>query len=316
MPRRASASTTGLALILWASLCFGVSGPLAKTIINAGLDPVPVTWLRVVGSGVALALVALPALLRRPKLPWTGLVAFGLAGVAGVQVFYFLAVSRLPVGIALLLEFTGPILVVAWIRFVRRTRLPRAAVIGTLVSLAGLAVVVEIWSGLRLDALGLLAGAAAALCQAAYFLGGEKLTESVDTRVLLAVGFLIGGAALTPFARPWDVEWGRLDTEVSLLGFETSGVVVAVALVGSTFLAYLAGIAGLKLLSAAIAGGMAYLEVVVASLAAWLLLGESLSTAQIIGGLIVLAGVLTAQRAVGGRQEVDLVVPERAEARD
>jgi len=309
---RPRATTTGVALIIWASLCFGFSGPLAKVIINAGIGPVPVTWLRVVGSGIALALVALPLLLRGPKLPWAGLAAFGLAAVAGVQVFYFLAVSRLPVGIALLLEFTGPILVVAWIRFVRRTRLPRAAVIGTLVSLAGLAVVVEVWSGLRLDALGLLAGAAAALCQAAYFLGGEKLTESVDTRVLLASGFLIGGAALTPFARPWDVDWSLLGTEVSLGGLDMPGYVVAVALVGSTVLAYLAGIAGLKLLSAAVAGGMAYLEVVVATLAAWLLLGESLTTAQIIGGVIVLAGVLTAQRAVGARQEVDLAVLEKA----
>ncbi|GIG69526.1 EamA family transporter [Phytomonospora endophytica] len=306
------ASTTGLLLILWASLCFGFSGPLAKTIINAGVGPVPVTWLRVVGSGIALALVALPVLLRRPKLPWAGLVAFGLAAVAGVQVFYFLAVSRLPVGIALLLEFTGPILVVAWIRFVRRTRLPRSAVIGTLVSLAGLAVVVEVWSGLRLDALGLLAGAAAALCQAVYFLGGEKLTESVDTRVLLASGFLIGGAGLTPFARPWDVDWSLLGTQVSLGGVHVSAALVAVALVGSTVLAYLAGIAGLKLLSAAVAGGMAYLEVVVATLAAWLLLGESLTTAQIIGGLVVLGGVFIAQRAVGARQEVDLAVLEKA----
>ena len=295
----ARSAGTGVPLIVLASVCFGVSGPLAKTLIHAGLPPVPVTWMRVVGAGLALAAVALPHLLRRPRLPLLGLAAFGLAAVAGVQGFYFLAVSRLPVGIALLLEFTGPILVVAWIRFVRGTRLPRTAVIGTLLSLAGLAVVVEVWSGLRLDGLGLLAGAAASLCQASYFLGGEKLTESVDTRVLLACGFLIGGVALTPLARPWQVDWGVLSDRVTLGGVGMPGTVVAAALVGSTVLAYLTGIAGLKRLSAAVAGAMGYLEVVVATLAAWLLLGEALTTAQIAGGVIVLAGVLTAQRAVG-----------------
>ena len=194
MRRQAS---SGVVLILLASTFFGVSGPFAKALIGTGLTPLEVTWLRVTGTGAIIAVAAIPAiksLIRQRRdsseviLPLRGMIGFGLTAIAGVQAFYFLAVARLPVGIALLLEFTGPILVVVWIRWIRRVRLPKAAVTGALLSLAGLAFVVEVWTGLKLDALGLLAGAAAAACQAAYFLAGESLSHRVSTPVLLAVG--------------------------------------------------------------------------------------------------------------------------------
>lgn len=295
---RSGVASRGVVLILVASVSFGFSGPLAKSLIGAGLDPIQVTWLRIVSTAVILLVVAAPSLIRLRKAPLWGLLAFGLAAIAGVQAFYFVSVSRLPVGIALLLEFTGPVLVVAWIRFVRRSRLPRAAVIGALLSLAGLAVVVEVWTGLRLDVLGLAAGAGAAACQASYFLIGERLTGQIGTRVLLAIGFLIGAVALTPLARPWAMDWDVLDGAARLGETSVHAGVLAVALIGSTLLAYAAGIPALRLLSAPVAGGMAYTEVVVAGVAAWLLLGENLTVPQIIGGLIVIAGVFTAQRAV------------------
>lgn len=297
-PRHAS---KGVGLILLASLFFGVCGPFAKSLINAGLSPLQVTWLRVTGVCVILLVAAIPVLRHRPRLPLWGLVAFGLTAVAGVQAFYFVAVSRLPVGVSLLLEFTGPILVVAWIRWVRRTRLPRAALLGALLSLAGLAVVVQIWTGLRLDALGLLAGAAAAACQAAYFLGGERLLTSIDVRVMLAIGFSVGAIALAPLAAPWSMDWTVLVGPATLGRFEITGIVVLAALVVSTALAYATGLPALKLLSAPIAGIMGYAEVVVASVAAWLLLGEALTTPQILGGVLVIAGVFTAQRAVAAK---------------
>lgn len=294
-----------------ASTFFGICGPFAKVLIEAGLSPVEVTWLRVAGTGVILTMAAIPAirtLVRRLRgsqgepLPIRGMIGFGLAAIAGVQAFYFLAVARLPVGVALLLEFTGPILVVLWIRWVRRTRLPRAAVIGAVLSLAGLAFVVEVWAGLRLDALGLLAGAAAAACQAAYFLVGENLSNRVSTPVLLAVGFAVGTVALAPLAQPWSMDWGMLSQRVDLGSGDFSGITVLLALIASTGLAYAFGLPALRRLAAAVAGGMAYTEVVVAALAAWLLLGERLTPPQLIGGVLVIVGVFIAQRAVATRK--------------
>lgn len=296
----------GVTLVLLASLFFGVCGPFGKVVIQAGLTPIQVTWLRICGVGLlALAVAAVPlvrTLRSGTRLPWGALALFGLTAIAAVQAFYFIAVERLPVGIALLLEFMGPIVVVAWVRFVRRTILPRSAVIGVLLSLVGLCIVVEVWSGLRLDAVGLIAGSAAAACQATYFLSGEKLTARVDVRVLLAVGFAAGAVALAPLAAPWALDWAVLSSEVTLGGVDTTGLVSIVALVVCTAVAYGLGLSGLRFVSAPVAGAIGYAEVVVASLAAWALLGEALTIPQVVGGLVVIAGVFTAQRAVAAKR--------------
>lgn len=296
-----SDAVKGVVLIILASALFAGCGPFAKTLFGTGLDPLQVTWLRLTGSAIVLTIAALPLLRTVRTVPFWALVAYGLTAIAGVQAFYFLAVERIPVGIALLLEFMGPVVVVGWIRFVRRTRLPKAAVVGTLLSVAGLAVVVEIWSGLQLDTLGLLAGAAAAACQAGYFLGGEKLTATVDVRVLLAVGFVIGAIALTPLAAPWSMDWSALAGTTQYAGWSMPAWLTLAALVVATALAYATGLPALKLLSAPVTGAMAYSEVVFAAIIAWLLLGEALTVPQLVGGAIVIAGVFTAQRAVNAK---------------
>lgn len=305
----------GVTLILLSSVFFGICGPFGKVIIEAGLTPVQVTWLRILGVGafaVAVAIVPLRRALREGKtIPWTGLILFGLSAIAAVQAFYFIAVERLPVGIALLLEFMGPIVVVGWVKFVRRTALPRAAVIGALLSLAGISIVVEIWSGLQLDAIGLLAGAGAAATQATYFLNGGRLSSQVDIRIMLAVGFVSGAAALAPLAAPWAMNWSSLGDTVTVGGVDTTSLVAALLLIGSTTVAYGTGLISLRFLAAPVAGALGYAEVVVAALSAWALLGEALTTPQIIGGMVVIAGVATAQRAVAKRR---IVGGELAEA--
>ncbi|GAB3650287.1 EamA family transporter [Glycomyces tarimensis] len=296
----------GVALVLMASVFFGVCGPFGKVVIQAGLTPLQVTWLRVLGVGLLAVAVAIAPFIRArrdgPRPPLAALALFGLTAIAAVQAFYFIAVERLPVGIALLLEFMGPIVVVAWVKFVRRNPLPRAAVIGALLSVTGLCIVVEVWAGLRLDAIGLLAGSAAAACQATYFLSGERLTAKVDVRVLLAVGFTVGTIALTPLAAPWAMNWASLSSEVTLLGVGTTSLASLVALILCTAVAYTLGLSGLRFLAAPVAGAIGYAEVVVAALAAWAMLGEALTAPQIIGGLVVIAGVFTAQRAVAKRR--------------
>lgn len=296
----------GVTLILLASFFFGVCGSFGKVIIQSGLTPVQVTWLRVAGVGLIAVIAAVVPLLRArregQRPPWGALAMFGLTAIAGVQAFYFIAVERLPVGIALLLEFMGPIVVVGWIKFVRRNPLPRPAVVGALLSVAGLCIVVEVWSGLRLDAIGLVAGSAAAACQATYFLGGERLTAKVDVRLLLAVGFAVGSVALVPLATPWAMDWASLTSPVVLRGIETTSLVTLIALILSTAVAYVLGLTSLRFLSAPVAGALGYAEVVVAALAAWALLGEALTVPQILGGLVVIAGIATAQRAVARRR--------------
>src|SRR5690606_2381266 len=128
---------SGLAFAIASALAFGGSGPVARPLIDAGLDPLHVTWLRVAGAALLLLPVAFRhhrTLRTRPAL----LLAYGVFPMAGVQAFYFAAISRIPVGVALLIEFLGPVLVLLWTRVVRRIPVSRGAALGVVLAIAGL----------------------------------------------------------------------------------------------------------------------------------------------------------------------------------
>lgn len=297
----ARSRNTGLTLALLSAFAFGGSGPAAKPLIEAGLEPLHVTWLRVAGA----ALVTLPlawrhrALLRsRPGL----LAGFGLLAVAGVQACYFAAISRIPVGVALLIEYLAPALVLGWVRFVQRRPVTRSAAVGVVLAVGGLACVVEVWAGLSFDAVGLLLALGAACCQVGYFVlsdhgsDGAGGREVPDPLGVIAYGLLIGAVVLTVVARPWTMDWAVLGGAAPMDG--TS--VPAAALLGwivliATVAAYLTGVVSVRRLSPQVAGVVACLEAVVATGLAWVLLGEHLSWPQTVGGAVVLAGAFIAQ---------------------
>jgi drug/metabolite transporter (DMT)-like permease len=299
----------GLCFAVVSSICFGASGPFGKALINAGFGPLQAVWLRILGA--ALVLVPLVIVLRgtarlrglRPFLPQ--LIVYGVTGVAGCQAMYFIAASRLPVGIAILLEFTGPVMVLGWIRVVRRTRVPRTAAAGVGVAMVGLACVMEVWSGLRLDAFGLLAGLGAAACQAMYFLLVERLTGDIDPLVMTTAGSVVGAVVLTIPAAAWSIPWHILPATVAVGSHSAPAWALAAwIIVVSTVLAYLTGVAAVQRLSAPVAGAICYTEAVAATLIAWAALGERLSTVQLVGGAVVLVGAFIAQRAVTERAPI------------
>ncbi|WP_243787823.1 DMT family transporter [Saccharopolyspora gloriosae] len=288
--------TAGVTAAVLSAFCFGGSGPFAKPLINAGFTPLQVAWMRLAGG----ALLMLPFAVRHAgvlrRAPWL-LLGYGVFAIAGVQTFYFAAIASIPVAVALLIEFLGPVLVLGWIRFVRRAPVTKQAAIGTVLALVGLACVVEIAAGLRFDAVGLLLALAAAGCQAGYFLLSDS-SGDVDPRALASYGLLVGAAIVTVIARPWQLDWTLLAEPVPLGGaaFPALLVVGWVVLV-STVLAYLTGIVAVRRLSPPVAGAVAFLEPVVATVLAWLLLGEHVGPWQFAGGALVLAGAFVAQRS-------------------
>jgi drug/metabolite transporter (DMT)-like permease len=290
----------GTALV--SAAAFGASGPLAKPLIVAGLGPTQVAWLRVAGAAVVLlpATVRGRALaLRHPLL----LTAYGVLAVAGVQAAYFGAVSRIPVSVALLIEYLAPALVLLIARFTLGRRVAPAAAVGAGVTVVGLAGVVEVWSGVRFDPLGLLSALMAAGCLAAYFLLSER-QGAADPAALLGWGLLIGALVLTVVARPWTASWSVLAAPVLFGAGQVPASMVAAGLVLiGTIVAYLTGIVAVRRLSAPVAAVIATSEAVVATLLAWVLLGEALSVPQLMGGAVVLVGVCLAQLAVPSRGE-------------
>ncbi|MFE2460406.1 DMT family transporter [Streptomyces sp. NPDC059402] len=290
---------TGLGLALVSAVAFGGSGVAAKPLIEAGLDPLHVVWLRVAGAALVMLPLAVrhrALLRRRPAL----VAGYGLLAVAGVQACYFAAISRIPVGVALLVEYLAPALVLGWVRFVQRRPVTRAAALGVVLAVGGLACVVEVWSGLGFDALGLLLALGAACCQVGYFVlsdqGSDAGDEAPDPLGVIAYGLLVGAAVLTVVARPWSMDWSVLGGTASMDGTSVAAaLLLAWIVLIATVLAYVTGIVAVRRLSPQVAGVVACLEAVIATVLAWVLLGEHLSAPQIVGGVVVLAGALIAQ---------------------
>ena len=289
---------SGLAFALASALAFGGSGVFARPLLDAGMDPLNVTWLRVAGA----ALILLPVALRHwrlvPRRPLL-LLAYGLFPMAGVQALYFAAIARIPVGVALLLEFLGPVLVLLWVRVVRRNRVSPAAVIGVVSAVAGLGLLLEVWAGMRLDAIGVGLALGAAAAQAAFFLLGDAMGEDTDPLAVIAFGALIAGVVLGLLSRPWTLPWHLLGAPLPLGSLTLPGWALAswLALV-CTAIAYFLGVSAIKRLSPQVAGGVAYLEVVTAIVLAWILLGEALNTMQLLGAVVIVTGAFIAQTAV------------------
>jgi drug/metabolite transporter (DMT)-like permease len=293
----------GTLLILVASFCFGTSGVLAKPAMDAGLSSQQVASVRIsVAALVLLIAVAVvrPGLLRVRRTDLRLLAGYGLVGVAGVQLFYFASVARIPIGIAMLLEFTSPVLVALWVRFVRRTILPAQMWVGTVLALVGLAMVAQVWEGLRLDVIGLLAGIGAALCSAAYFLLGERGMTTLTPVGMVTWGMVAGAVVVSVIAPPWGVSVDQLGAGASLGGWRVPvwALLVACAVL-STAVAYVLSISALRYMPANVISVLALCEPVVATALAWVLLGQTLTAVQIAGAAVLLSGATLVQLAEG-----------------
>src|ERR671923_3074874 len=209
-------------MVLSAASLWAVNGVISKVIIESGGVPAErLTAVRT--SGAFLVLAALLALarpetfrIRRGELPM--LLTFGVLGLAFVQWFYFEAISRLDIGVALLIQYLAPVLVALWARVAYRESVRRRIWAALSLSLVGVALLVELWNGLTLDGLGVAAALGSAITFAVYILSAERAVTRRDPVSLVCYGFLLASifwAVLQPWASfPAD----RVDKSVSLLG--------------------------------------------------------------------------------------------------
>lgn len=295
----------GYAMVTSAALLFALNGTVSKVVLSSGIGPLELTQVRATGAllGFALALAVLnrPSLRVRPR-ELVYLAVFGVAGVAMVQWLYFVSIQRLPIGIALLLEYLAPILVALWAWAVMHQPVRRRIWAALGLALVGLSLVVEVWSGISLDGLGIAAALSAAVAYAVYVLMAEHAVGEREPASLLCYGF--GFAALfwalvQPF---WRFPAGRLDDHVSLLGRLSEWalpvwVLMLFVVVVGTIITFLLVTAALRHISATRVAIIAMLEPVVAGIVAFAWLGESFGALQLVGGGIVLAGIVLAQTA-------------------
>ncbi|MFB8004301.1 DMT family transporter [Nocardia sp. NPDC056000] len=297
-PSRGRATT--LSLTSW--VLFASSGPLAAAVMAAGWSPAAVTSVRILLAAVLLVptvAVLRPHALRFGRADLGLLLGYGLLGVAGVQLLFFVAVSRIPVGVAMVLVNIAPALVAVWARVVRGTRLPESAWAGIVLALGGLVVVAQPWQATGLDRLGVAAGIGAAICSAGYFLLGEHGAGKHDSFGLTAAGLAIGAVLVAVLAPPWSLPLGQLDN-VATLGSTRAPVwlVLLVLAVACTVLPYLTGLLALRELPAILASVLALIEPLVATMLAWLLLGQAIGPTQLVGAAILLTGAVLVQLAL------------------
>lgn len=293
MPRR---TVVGLALALVSAATFGTSGSLAKGLLEAGWSPAAaVTWRVTVGALV----LAVPAglamrgrwhLLRRG---WPSIALFGAVAVAACQLSFFLAVERLSVGVALLLEYLGLILVVGWL-WLRHGERPRPlTVVGAGLAVAGLVLVLDVFGVVQIDPVGVLWGLCAAVGLAVYFVVSADERTGLPPLVVATGGLAVGAALLIVAGTLGltSMQWSR--TDVALAGSPVPWwlAVLALGLVAAA-VAYATGVAATRRLGSKLASFVGLTEVLFAVLFAWLLLGELPAPVQLVGGLLILGGVV------------------------
>ena len=291
--RRGESAALGLATLSAAT--FATSGSFAGSLLQVGWTPGAAVTVRVVTAAVILTLPALLALrghgdrLRRGSKTLT---AYGLVAVAGAQLCYFNAVQHLSVAVALLLEYSGTLLVVGWL-WLRAGQRPRAlTVLGAVLAVAGLALVLNLTGDRRLDPVGVLWGLGAAVGLAVYFVVSAGTDDPLPPLAVAWGGLTVGGAALLVAGAVGLLPLAAPRTDVTLMGTTTSWLVPVLGLsVVAAVVAYLAGIAGARRLGPKVASFVGLTEVLFAVAFAWVLLGQVLTPVQLAGGLLVLAGI-------------------------
>jgi drug/metabolite transporter (DMT)-like permease len=235
-----------------------------------------------------------------------------VVGVALTQFLYYVAIGRMPVGIALVFEMTAPVFIALYVWLVRREKVRSRLWVALLLSLSGLVLVAEVWQdGGSLDPIGIGAALVAALCLATYYLMGERGTVTRDPVALTCWSF-VAAAVFWAIAAPW---W-EFDTSVlaepvpmSLGSLELPlWVLVAWIIVLGAMVPFALSIAALRHLHPTAAGLVATVEPVFAAIVAWLWVEQVLTGWQVAGGVVVLTGIVLAQTA--RNQPVPTPLPE------
>lgn len=287
--------STGLIAAAVSFISFGTSGAFVKPLLEAGWSPTAAVTARALTAG----LVLLPFVVLSLRGKWSVLLqagwpvlGMGLVGVAITQVLYFAAIQRIPVATALLIEFLAPLILVGFTWAVSRRTPAPVVLIGSVLAVGGLVLVIGPGAIQAVDPIGVLAAFGAAIGCAVYFLVAGRPNNGLPPVALAGTGLLLAVPVLALIGATGLLEFTATFDDVPMFGTSTAWwVPLLVVAVFGTALAYATGITASGILGSRLASFVALLEVVSASLFAWLLLGEELAPLQLAGGVLILAGI-------------------------
>ncbi|MBO0845346.1 MAG: DMT family transporter [Nocardioides sp.] len=286
----------GLAFAVLAAASFGMSGALASGLLDTGWSPAALVLCRIGVGAIALAGPAVVALRGRWHLLRSNaglLLAFGLVAVAGCQFAYFNAVERLPVAIAILVEYAAPVAVVCWL-WARHGQAPtRLTMAGAAVAVAGLMLVLDVFSVGSIDGIGVLWALGGMIGCAFFFVVSAGEDNGLPPIVLAAGGLVVGSVALGLAGVVGMVDMSAGSGDAAYNGHTVPWWLAVLALgVITAAVSYVSGILASRALGARLASFVALFEVLFSVVFAWLLLGQLPSAVQLVGGVLLLGGVI------------------------
>jgi drug/metabolite transporter (DMT)-like permease len=294
--------------LITAAMGFAAGGVAAKVLREADLDAFRLTQIRITSAALILLVIALirgkeQLYVNRSEIK--DLVLFGLIGIAIVNSFYYFALKYLYVSIALIIEFTAPIWIALYLRFIKKKNIPLSAWVGIGCAFLGLILISQVWSGKSLHPLGVIVAILDALALAYYFLAADRLGQTRSSLSLTTWGMGVA-TIFWAIAFPWwNFPFDFLTQSFSLSGelsrYSAPGwALILWIVVTATVIPYLLTVAAIRELSASTSSVIAMLEPLFAGVVAWWLLSEAFTNIQLLGGVIVLIGVYLADKARRG----------------
>ena len=291
--------------LITAAFGFAAGGVAAKVLREANLDAFRLTQIRITSAALILLIIALikgkkQLAVKRSEIK--DLVLFGVIGIAVVNSFYYFALKYLYVSVALIIEFTAPIWIALYLRFVKKKNISRTAWIGIICAFSGLVLISQVWTGKSLHPLGVIVAILDALALAYYFLTADRLGQNRSSLSLTTWGMGIA-AIFWAIALPWwNFPFEFLTKTFSLSGelsrFSAPGwALILWIVVTATVIPYLLTVTAIKELSASTSSVIAMLEPIIAGVIAWILLNEAFTNIQLFGCAVVLFGIYLADKA-------------------
>jgi drug/metabolite transporter (DMT)-like permease len=287
------------------ALFFSFNGVISTLVLDH-LSPFRLTQVRCIGAFAILFIVVASRnfqSLKATRREVPTLVLLGIVGFAAVQAGYFLGIQRgVPLSLVLIIEFTAPIWIVLWIRFVRKKAVPGGMWGGIALSFIGLIFIAKVWDGLTFDLLGIIGALISAFALAVYFLVGSKVGETRSAQSITVWGLGMAGLTWAIVMPVWQFPFDVFTMDMNLQGifdgtFLPGWVLIAWIIVMGTIVPYLFVVGGLRRLSPSTSSVMGMLEPVLAGAFAWIWLAQSWAPIQLGGAAIVLVGIYIADRA-------------------
>ncbi|MCE5290321.1 MAG: DMT family transporter [Nocardiaceae bacterium] len=283
-----------LLLPIASAMCFGFSGPFAKSLMAAGWSPGAASILRCVGAASVLLVIGLLTGASR-KWPGRSAVAYGFFAVALAQTTFFLSLTRLPVGVTLMIQFCAPVVVILWEWLVRQVPQSSTTLAGAALAIAGAVLVINPFGGSGIDPIGVAWAVASMIGQVGFFLLSTDNSDA-DPIGFTVVGLLVGAAIVGTLSALGVVDFAVSAGPVTLGSHELPwwAAFLPLAVVATAF-AYLTGVAAVAALGSTLSSVILLSEVLFAVVFAWLLLGETITSVQCIGGAVLVIGVAIAK---------------------